>query len=1295
MESFVNLSVLECNRANSEEAKTGNNENFALWHNKIGTGVVINPGDKIQVEQSFINEIGAGDQIIEFLGTSLNAQKKITYLSVSQKNASEFIPQGYEQISYTEETETIDLVDNKVSTVINYYKAMNGENYIQMPRKFTCYDPVVNNASIDIRRQIWNAQENSSNLGSNVAPYGSMGGLPFHQVPYFKRDSRIFYYCDDDYYYFANNIQDHFNGSNKGQEDFFKLRNDGSKYTIFARKDSYFNSIPGYGQITDVQAIEDFAIATGSSSIVMGGFNSNLFLNGVTGITTPGQIGGGALVQDAGGGQGTYDGFDSTLEPFPTPRYFAFTGSNTRYLRTKDITGLIQLGGEITIVWIKGNSSNGGETADLNENLELKILNAANVPISTTVIALGGGTPYPNNIFTETTYTLTASDIATGARIEITQTSSSQANFDVYGLKYLALDSVSASNRINLQNVVGSFTTDQYLKIDGVMTDLMVLSWNSASNILLTKSSAVEYRIDGKWVEAYWTKDTIYAPSWPKSVSSPEYLEYTERLDLEVPKGRNSPSNVAASISRQLRQTGSFNQIYYNRSLNSPNFTPQRAISGYIESETYKIFNAANILDMINTNFDEFNKDPSASNIYGTPAVQPNEAALTWMNALQFIGIKRPDLYIAGKTVQDLELAVTTVPIINGVLNTTDNSGYGSDFIPTNIRWTNSNLLKLKNLFDIQGNYPELFKAPYNDYGTGAQHWSASGARGIISVTTNRFLHINPYRSDTTGTEINELGSDDISASGGSSNDELSNFISLPLYFYWDSSKAETLTNGQDINDLAYGFAYKQRISTGQDVIYFYVGGIGGWQPPLEYFKYNGSAGAHDGPPPSPENTTIAQGTRIGWDEHWTAFSTCVIGLCDGYVDYPYIQSASFTATNIQPDYENQWINGINSVWDSVAGIAASPASYMSQIKKIYLGANEPTLAFDDTTGRFNINQLHTPEFIGNDVRAGSTPSASNAETIPIDPNADNKVYKINKRITNTNFTTAMIPYSCNFVQSASNSSLTKYDLSLMNVNLDQYKIFDTKSGITIKDFGIGEKEWPVSLWGILGFSYNQFNTKVSASNTYNTQITEQNMKQLAFATTNADITSGQSIQYITNEWGVPLFNQQVPAACIWYGKNFNTPTTQLSRGTRAELLIQNFPPITEEQTSIELVAQNLPKKMIQPYFCIRSDLIAMAHYLGGEDSGQILPVCGIINKINGYGDYYFSNDSPLVFTVTQRKIITSVTTSIHYANQKFANVDSDSAIIYKIERFQPAESNILEQILSSTDPKNKPKVSN
>ena len=941
--------------------------------------------------------------------------------------------------------------------------------------------------------------ECSVNLGSGVGDYGGMGGLPFHQVPYFVRNSRIFYYCDADYYYFSNNIQDHPTADNKGLYDFFKLRNNGEKYTIFAREDNYFVSAPGYGQVD-------------------------------------------------------------------------------------------------------------------------------------------------------------------GTRL--------------------------SANYMTLKNVYGTFLPGQIIKVNHILTDLIVDTWTPGTLVIVLKSETNWY--DGQWIEAYDNASSIYAPSWPTNVSDPVYLEYTERLDIEIPIGRNSPLNVANDITRQLRQTGDFNKIYYNRDLNSPNFTPQRAISGYIESKTYKIFNAMNAIDMNNTNYDEFNASETTGS---TPLSQPNASALSYMNALQFIGVKRPDLYLLGRdfdSTLDL-MGGNGEMIIESTIATTDNGGLGPNYIPTNIIWSEDNLLKLKALFDLQGNYPELFKAPYNDYGNGAEHQSGSGVRGKISVNTNRFLHINPYRNDTTGAERNILGTDDISSVGAIFDDVLSNFISLPLYFYWDEARAEITSGGEDASNLAYGFAYKQRVDTGHgapyDAISFYTGNIGGYQPPLEYFERNGSAGSHDAP--SPGGTTILAETRIGWDQHWTAFSTCIIALCDGYIDYPYNQAAIFSADNIQPDYEDLWQTGINSVWDTPAGITASPASYVEQIKKVYLGANEPLLNFDANSGRFDFSQLHTPEYIGNDIRAGSTPSDPDAVTVPIDPNADNKVYKINKRITNTNWTTAMIPYSCNFVQSASDTSATKYDLALMNVNFDQFSIFDSKSGIAIKEFGYPEALWATGLWGILGFTYNQFNAILTENNTYNTRITEENMKSLAFATTNADITSGQSIEYITNEWGVPMYNQQVPGSFCWYGKNFNTSALQVSKGTRDSFLIQNFPPITEIQTSITLVAQNLPRKMLKPYFCIRSDLIDMAHYIGGEDSGQILPVCAIINKINGYGDYYFSNENPLIFTATQRRTITSITTSIHYPDQKFAVVDRDSAIIYRLERNQLAHSNILEEILSKTNKKN------
>jgi hypothetical protein len=67
--SFTNLNILDCNRQSSEQAKSNNNSNLAMWENKLGTGIKINVGDQIQVNSAFISEEGAGDaDTIEFAG---------------------------------------------------------------------------------------------------------------------------------------------------------------------------------------------------------------------------------------------------------------------------------------------------------------------------------------------------------------------------------------------------------------------------------------------------------------------------------------------------------------------------------------------------------------------------------------------------------------------------------------------------------------------------------------------------------------------------------------------------------------------------------------------------------------------------------------------------------------------------------------------------------------------------------------------------------------------------------------------------------------------------------------------------------------------------------------------------------------------------------------------------------------------------------------------------------------------------------------------------------------------------
>ena len=111
---------------------------------------------------------------------------------------------------------------------------------------------------------------------------------------------------------------------------------------------------------------------------------------------------------------------------------------------------------------------------------------------------------------------------------------------------------------------------------------------------------------------------------------------------------------------------------------------------------------------------------------------------------------------------------------------------------------------------------------------------------------------------------------------------------------------------------------------------------------------------------------------------------------------------------------------------------------------------------------------------------------------------------------------------------------------------------------------------------------------------------------------------------------------------------------------------------------------------MTKPYYCVRSDIMSDSHFLGGQDSGQALPVVAIVNKIDGYGDFYFGEQSGFVFTNTKERMLTNITTSIHYPDQSFANVNLDSAIVYKITKEQPAVSNVVEQLLQEMKGKEK-----
>ena len=53
MSEYSDTILIDCSRLSSEEAKGGNDEQPALWNNKVGSGVKLNVGDKVSVHSGF------------------------------------------------------------------------------------------------------------------------------------------------------------------------------------------------------------------------------------------------------------------------------------------------------------------------------------------------------------------------------------------------------------------------------------------------------------------------------------------------------------------------------------------------------------------------------------------------------------------------------------------------------------------------------------------------------------------------------------------------------------------------------------------------------------------------------------------------------------------------------------------------------------------------------------------------------------------------------------------------------------------------------------------------------------------------------------------------------------------------------------------------------------------------------------------------------------------------------------------------------------------------------------------
>eukprot|EP01043_Picozoa_sp_COSAG02_P009281 COSAG02_NODE_313_length_24939_cov_470.394485_10_plen_1064_part_00 len=818
--------------------------------------------------------------------------------------------------------------------------------------------------------------------------------------------------------------------------------------------------------------------------------------------------------------------------------------------------------------------------------------------------------------------------------------------------------------------------------------------------------------------------------------SEATYYRVRDKLDIEVNKGFNTPSAVADQITQQLTETK--NEDIFEI-LDGDNFV--RPLTKTIETNTFKPINAQNVYNFCRDTYNDYITQP-------LPVTEANvdQESVDYIATFGYIGVKRPEIFEAGRKMHKLLNTTENQPTIYNVFGELLNeavrpdlgfntmydrpilaseTGNQLDTFVLGILYTEENLKIIRDFFDAQALYPELWD---NLQDTIAYSDAALGG-GIErpSIDNSRFFHMNKYNTRAGASPRNEAFGDDAFTQRAAPNDiEMS---TQPVFFYYDETTRDQFIepeNYDDTDGYMYGFAYPtkfaNRDATGAPIGDVYlititnrlVGGV-----PRNLYSEATT-------PPDAEYQSIERGRKIGFDFHSTAYSTAIITPYSGYGSTDIGVAAAINDGKNTSDtiyaYPTQ-INHIRSSGTSTNMTDLNPYMTMS-----YIGANNPAIEYNNITNRFELSRFHTGNNTGNKATADNPSAAVNSKSLcpgnrttqrlitPAVSNqqAGNTVYKINPRPPQFGFSPTFKPYArfneayrsqpypetakdfiANFTKTGANT--IKYDG--FNLNIEPYKIFDSHGGIYIEDWGFDEDNWEDNLWDILGFDYSAVNASPSSKNVLTKRVDNENSDSLYRPTTNAEVVQTDTKNYVTNQFGAVMYYNQLPyptcvpayTASLTGGNDefhYAGSATQFTPANARPLELWNEVAVLTESTTI--TATDLQKSVLRPYYTIRSDILEGATAIGGNPTGANLPIISIVDKYSGASDYFLGNPSDIQFTVTKPTMIADITTSIHDSDGEYANVDKTSSVIYKIQKVRKTPIGLIEELLSGGDKKKK-----
>ena len=1244
--SNTNITLIDANRISSEEGKSNNNDNTAVFTNEISAGLKLLPGDRVSIHSSYINELGCGSQTLETTGKVIGTFNYVytRFIFEPGQKHIEYGPYERKTVSTINESIPIEVKDNEMVFTTSYYKTVNGENYIHLPRRFDTNINVIGGQEDTDYDEPWQESNVVFMTPANIHNHFDTTGNPNARDP----------------------------GRNGG--GYFSKRTAARKIA-WTQHDSATSGQPSY--VPKFRVYDDWFYYIGKSAY--------------TGFSAIFNIGTWLYHQSGAGGDEQYwmqfrrVAQDGTIEWDEGPGKVGNPGYDVNEWRQKNDNSKYTLYMMSKTSYVADSLNHDSHFNPYNKlepcwNQFNRYLELKNYDITP-------GFNDPNNVAYQLTSQLT--DKSEPRTISLTGVNNKAGlvageTTTPSGPRYDCPISMAIDGEVfkpfacaNWYTFSESSFTDYYI---GGTTQVATDYLSSYQTIGIKRPEF--YDAGNNVISHYWTEGTS---GYDKSNPTPTDLERWKdfRIGQITADDGTKPDwiNNTYAGDQWLYTTIPWthdNLLQISKFLKTQELYPETLV--FNKRDLFKPLEPANNLGLTQADV------PYKSD---TPPLSPS---LSLQETDSGPGIKNPVyekrfLHMDGASWDKVDIEPQHIAL-GPTLGRVDK--IGDDGYSETANYNNEDTCS----------QPVFFHYDRNNENDDETTVTGVDENQLVYGFASKYENTIPAVPGTPGTPAYK--------------------VEMIRLYLKDGLPAEMLTEGPDTTPAGAnrkyvsgrGIGYDRHFNAyGNSAIILYSGMLpesyDGNEKPLAPSLVGGSTTGKI----QRDSTTNVQigGQEQAWDVS-RYIRQIYIGAIKPLIEFDASQSRFVFSGLHTPEYiQNEADAGfIPSTGDQVVD-TPDAGTVVYKINKILTMTNNfspnmipyrPKNSFTTPIGGTTIKS----SFDGKDIVRQTVCGYNRMNQVTIsalqpDDYANNRIPPLawGGEIVQGGLATGTSPAI---------SKPQEYVQS--HLALQKFSVFDAQCGIFLEDFGVNENAWDKSIYNILGWNYNQLRSDKSTSYdsiigstgalSRQSRFTRANSDKIIGITTNADVGLQDIPLYKMNVWGKSQYTMQLPCPMepsVWDGwiridKPLNDGGINFERCSFYNMINDIhapvlYPPIVVTQVSTNLTAAHLPIKMRLPYYLIKSNIIADSFYIKDKTP---LPIVAVVNKENGFGDFYFSGGSEMVFTITQPITLTFIRTEIFDADMSYASVDKNSGVIYKIEKNVPVNNNLVQDILDATKKK-------